>query len=277
MALAPGATLNGVSWSRDWRILNDGFGFAPVECFSMYDLPPMRSYCTTGNSEPCIEAELSQRTLKVKGFELDVVAKGGETTFNLGSRQKHRWIYILLDWERVAGGPWSSSSDEHLALSDSFNRTIVADRWAEGIVDWRAESEALDSSFLPEEENYVKAVGCAGINRRFFVTRKGRFGLGPWNLKVGDVVVAVLGSTVPLVLRRDDGVKINRWERWMNGFKLYQYPKELGRESGTREESKNEFWKVVGEAYCDGFMYYEGDIGKDIHDGKVKVMDYNLC
>ncbi|KAI1376963.1 heterokaryon incompatibility protein-domain-containing protein [Hypoxylon crocopeplum] len=273
VALAPGAALQGVSWCRDWQILNDGFGFNPVEYFSIYDLPPMRSYCTAGNSEPSVEADLSQCVLKVKGFELGVVAKRGECKFRIGYRPSYSWTSLLSNWERIAGGPWSSSSEEDLALSESFNRTIVADRWAGGIADWRAETEAAQSTFSPEEGSYAEALGCAGINRRFFVTQKGRFGLGPWKLKAGDVVVAVLGSVVPLVLRREDRGKIKGKRKL---FKKYQSPEELVRETGIEEESKKEFWKLIGEAYCDGFMYYEGDINKDIQDGRVKIKDYNL-
>ncbi|KAI2615386.1 heterokaryon incompatibility protein-domain-containing protein [Hypoxylon sp. NC1633] len=273
VALAPGAAIRGTSWCRDWRIINNEFDFNPRECFSMYDLPSMRNYCTTGSSEPRVEADISKRVLKVKGFDLDVVAKRGEHIFRPTLPLWRYWSNILMDWERVAGGPWSSSSDEGLASFESFNRTIVADRWAGGIVDWREETEALDAQLStgPEEESYAMAVTCAGSNRRFFVTQKGRFGLGPWNLKAGDALVAVLGSVVPLVLRQRDDGKGKRHIKFLEGYKS---SKKFGSTGGM--ESEEGFWKVIGEAYCDGLMYYEGDIAKDIRDGNVKVKDYNL-
>jgi hypothetical protein len=39
--------------------------------------------------------------------------------------------------------------------------------------------------------------------RRPFITRKGRLGLGPKEMKVGDVVCIIFGAEVPLVLRPD--------------------------------------------------------------------------
>lgn len=224
LALAPGAALQGVSWCRDWRIVNDGLGSNPIEYFSMYDLPQTRDYCTTGDSVPYIEAELNTRVLKVRGFDLGVVGKRGEYTVNLGNRPVRNWSNLLLNWERTAGGPWSLSSDQGLALSKSFNRTIVADKWLEGIADWKTETKALDSNLIPEDGSYVMAVSRAGINRRFFVTKTGNFGLGPWSLAVGDVLVAVLGSVVPLVLRRED--KIER-RCPMNQLKTYLRPMKV--------------------------------------------------
>ncbi|KAI1178857.1 heterokaryon incompatibility protein-domain-containing protein [Nemania sp. FL0916] len=259
IALAPGSALQGVSWCRDWRIPNDGLGLNPMEYFSMYSSPLMKDYCTTGKSEPQVEANLSQRVLKAKGFDLDVVIKRGGCITRIGNHHGRHWGYLLQGWERVAGGPWSSSETESLILSDSFTRTIVADRWSGDIVDWKREIEALDSEILPNEDTFPMAITRAGINRRFFVTQSGRFGLGPWNLQVGDALVAFLGSTVPFLLRQDDGSNTKRPT------------------SGTRDEFRKERWRVVGEAYCDGLMYYEGDIDKDIHNNKkVDLRDYDL-
>lgn len=76
-----------------------------------------------------------------------------------------------------------------------------------------------------------------------------------------------------LGLRQDDKSKRRRQTRWFETCRGFQ---QLARTSEMKEESKEEFWKVIGEAYCDGLMYYEGDIVKDIHDGKVNIEDYNL-
>lgn len=273
VALAPGCALQGVSWCRDWRILNDGFGLSPFAHFSMYDVPLTRDYCATGNSEPCVEADLGQRVLKARGFHLDVIARRGECIHALSRKPAKNWSYLIRNWERIAGGPWSASSNEDLALSVSFHRTIVADRWPGDSVDWKTEIEAFESTLFLEEGSYAGAVLYFVANRRFFVTQNGKFGLGPWNLKAGDVLVAVLGSLVPLVLRQDDKSKRRQQTRWFETFRGFQLS---ARTSEMNEESIEEFWKVVGEAYCDGVMYYEGDIVKDIHDGKVNIEDYKL-
>ena len=51
--------------------------------------------------------------------------------------------------------------------------------------------------------------------------------------------------------------------------------KEVKKRVGIGAEAKN-YWKLVGEVYVDGIMYYEGDIHEDIRDGKVEVRDFHL-
>jgi hypothetical protein len=51
---------------------------------------------------------------------------------------------------------------------------------------------------------YEKAVENVCLNRRFFVTKQGRFGLGPWSIKKGDIVCILLGGKTPFILRIHD-------------------------------------------------------------------------
>ncbi|KAI8631594.1 heterokaryon incompatibility protein-domain-containing protein [Xylariaceae sp. FL1651] len=268
--LAPGTAVPGTSWCRDWRIPNDGFGFNTKNCFSLDDIPMSpKQYSATGASEPEIvgvDLCLGRHVLTVKGFDLGIIEKRGTYEYNPGDRPVRGWSTTLLNWERVAGGPWLPTS--LLApLSKAFNRTIVADRWpparAGDVVDWRTEMETLDANVLPDGKSYAMALSRAALNRRFFVTQEGGFGLGPWNLKTGDHLVAILGSTVPVVLRRDC--------RTVDG-------RRNGKDSGAAAvgEPQQEFWKVIGEAYLDGVMYYNGDIAEDIRNGHVQVRDYRL-
>lgn len=66
---------------------------------------------------------------------------------------------------------------------------------------------------------YAKAINNVCYNRKFIVTRGGRIGVGPKDLKVHDHVCLVPGSAVPLVLRK-------------NGV----------------------FWRLIGDAYVHGVM-----------------------
>ena len=75
--------------------------------------------------------------------------------------------------------------------------------------------------------------------RRFFITQKGRFGLGPQECRNGDLVCVLLGSRVPLILRR--------------------------RYHGL---------KFLGQAYVDGIMDYMGDLSQDMSDGKVRTEEF---
>ncbi|KAI3316945.1 heterokaryon incompatibility protein-domain-containing protein [Xylariaceae sp. AK1471] len=272
VALASGTAIQGTSWCRDWRIPNDGFGLSPFEFFSGYDIyNPSKDYSATGTSVPqvvVVDLNPKRRVLKVKGFELDIVSRRGACQYNSGNRPMRRWSYTLHEWEHIAGGPWSPSSHD-VSLSEAFNRSIVADRWPRGpeegenVVDWRTEVNALDSNTIPRDDSYAMALSCAAINRRFFVTRSGGFGLGPMNLQSGDVMVAILGSSVPLVLRRVNHIKSGREQK-------------TGAGAPARGIQAEEFWKVIGEAYLDGAMYYGGDIDADIRDGRVAIEDYSL-
>lgn len=45
-------------------------------------------------------------------------------------------------------------------------------------------------------------VGAATLNRRFFVTEKGYFGLAPATTQPGDLVCILLGGKVPYIVRK---------------------------------------------------------------------------
>lgn len=65
------------------------------------------------------------------------------------------------------------------------------------------------------------------LGRRFFITKKGYFGLGPQKAEAGDRIGVLFGSGVPFVLRR-----------WNSA-------------EGKR------VWKIVGECYVHGIMQGE--------------------
>jgi hypothetical protein len=94
-----------------------------------------------------------------------------------------------------------------------------------------------------------------GENRRFFVTKSGKFGMGPWNMKKNDIVAVLFGGKMPFVLRRCAAPRGNR--------KLPDY-------------KPREYYKVIGEAYVDGLMYYEASMEDDIASGKVVPQWFHL-
>jgi hypothetical protein len=54
---------------------------------------------------------------------------------------------------------------------------------------------------------YADAVTRAATGRRFFITKRGRMGLGPADLQLGDRIVVFDGCSIPLVVRASgDGV-----------------------------------------------------------------------
>ncbi|PTB42994.1 hypothetical protein M441DRAFT_66759 [Trichoderma asperellum CBS 433.97] len=65
------------------------------------------------------------------------------------------------------------------------------------------------------------------LGRRFFITKKGYFGLGPQKLKPGDRIAVLFGSGVPFVLRKCPAI------------------------TGRRA------WRIIGECYVHGIMQGE--------------------
>ncbi|KAK1753600.1 heterokaryon incompatibility protein-domain-containing protein [Echria macrotheca] len=81
------------------------------------------------------------------------------------------------------------------------------------------------------------------LGRSFFVTKAGRFGLGPRDTKAGDAVAVMSGSGVPFVLReRIDG------------------------------EADSQTWRLVGECYVGGVM-----AGEMMGEEEVKMGRILLC
>ncbi|KAI1126431.1 heterokaryon incompatibility protein-domain-containing protein [Nemania abortiva] len=76
----------------------------------------------------------------------------------------------------------------------------------------RASVSSVDSAHDEEDTiqatHYAEAMYNACMNRAFFVTESGYFGLGPHFMKEGDVVVILYGLKWPAVLRELDG---NQW------------------------------------------------------------------
>ncbi|OCL05410.1 HET domain-containing protein [Glonium stellatum] len=67
-------------------------------------------------------------------------------------------------------------------------------------------------------ENYTSLARNYCMNRRFFVTSKGSFGIGPQWLKKGDIVCVLYGSGVPYILRPNGGTYILLGESYIHGL-----------------------------------------------------------
>ncbi len=69
------------------------------------------------------------------------------------------------------------------------------------------------------------------LGRKFFISKKGYFGLGPPGAKKGDRIAVLLGNDVPFILRRRG---------------------ELGEKQDTGKDCRG--WEVIGETYVHGIM-----------------------
>ncbi|KAL5314438.1 hypothetical protein ACEPPN_017078 [Leptodophora sp. 'Broadleaf-Isolate-01'] len=111
------------------------------------------------------------------------------------------------------------------------------------------DSNTIDPGNMPEEEaedlernmelfNHRIVAFCYG--RKFFITRGGYMGMGPFGMEREDMVYLVEGATVPLILRGVERVFVG------DG---HQFPFQV--------QSENEFL-FIGDAYVHGIMDGEG-------------------
>ena len=266
-----------VSWAVDWEQMTDpewadldtlsprmpGPSFSHLFwagscCPTILSIPELgaRKYsadaglpasCWVGNDDTIFKPE-SWHSLHLKGWQEDTIATVG----SVGPATELNFQECLLpDWEKLAGGPWTHDTD---AKCIAFNRTLLADAWAQNPPtdwpDWSEDDKPLPSGYArvcrQDLTNSPIATALSmnlrldlSNNRHFFITQKGRFGLGPHDCGKGDLVCVLLGSRVPFILRRR-----------YHGFKF------------------------LGQAYVDGIMDYKGGLNKDISDGKVKTEEF---
>ncbi|KAE8451760.1 hypothetical protein EG329_003217 [Mollisiaceae sp. DMI_Dod_QoI] len=101
------------------------------------------------------------------------------------------------------------------------------------------EMEGIDPMMVSYAERIVSLVTLTSTNRRFMVAGK-HYGLAPFCAEVGDVVVVVLGSPVPIVLRESapsmGGGYLNIGDAYLNGIMDEEAVMDLERGIGIVEE-----------------------------------------
>lgn len=206
----------------------------------------------------------SWSSLYLTGWQEDVVAMRGD---RFGEVWKEGNVAkVIRSWERLAGGPWTN--DAHSGRV-KFIRTLVADawqgnlpfNWPEQYQQWlvNAMSQKQSKNVTPiHHEGNVEAQhpssesgpglfdnvgalinGCC-LGRRFFITKRGRFGLGPSRTMTNDRVCVLFGSSVPFILR----------QMGTSGFSF------------------------KGQAYVDGIMDYRGILQDDLKTGKITTQEF---
>lgn len=116
----------------------------------------------------------------------------------------------------------------------------------------------------PEELTALKncfhyAVLTASGSRKFFVTRNGFIGIGPANLQWGDVIYIVLGSRVPLIMRRRPQSTQCLQESVKN---LFDYPGGVQINTEICNGLHDDIHALVGDAYVHGVM--DGEFVRDL-------------
>jgi hypothetical protein len=231
------------SWVPDWSNLRDTacYSLATPSVGSKQRAEIIRPYFYHVSGTKSQTPEVTpDNGLRVKGIRFDTVSQVGEPYEGAPGED----ISLVIEqWETLALGERRQRSTDSYPCSDqplwtALDRTLVADIAVDGSRLGLPEGYL----FLRMALQYMSGVerlrfgisGAAGqtalsdrrraaqlrcVRRRFFITSKGFFGLGPKNMEKGDVVFVLYGCNVPVVLRR-------------NG----------------------QFWAFVGEAFVAGIM-----------------------
>ena len=117
------------------------------------------------------------------------------------------------------------------------------------------ERVGLDPGLLqtPQWDHYIRNLYKAS-GRKLFLTPRGYLGLGPENMREGDVVVVLVGSSVPHVLRplsTTGPPDLNSFSSLKQSPTTYE----------TLPLNADASWTYVGEAYCENIM--DGEIMRE--------------
>ena len=196
------------------------------------------------------------------GWQEDVVELYGDPFDDVRNAAK-----VIKSWEKLAGGPWTNGGD---STRVKFTRTLVADAWQwvcpEGwpesfeqlLIHGTSQSQSLGSTAATQQERDVEAqkpspesgpgsisveqliMACC-FKRRFFITKTGRFGLGPAKTCMSDLVCVFPGSDVPFILMPP---------LWGSEF----------------------FFK--GQAFVEGIMDYKGSLKEDLETNRITTREF---
>lgn len=168
---------------------------------------------------------------------------------------------VMAEWRNFACEASGLPIEE---IEKEFNLTITA-----GFFD------SIPPPDHTAEYNNARDGACLG--RRFFVTSKGSFGLGPEGTKIGDNVCVLLGAPVPFILRKRKSRALDkRWKKQFNKRRLLEKLSIPGQGIPSAEEISYPLWKFIGEAYVRGIMNYNGNIKSDISTRKLLLEHFYL-
>jgi hypothetical protein len=210
------------------------------------------------------ELSIHENMLSVKGVRFDYLWAVGEAIQDSPDDERmsdHRAIFRA--WRlMIQGNPDLQSRYDD--ARQAFWRTITGDRWSDGrrigrehskyfktwvedalelyldFVDRRYTTveEGQDAERATELPSFRSLIFCYG--RKFFITRGGYMGIGPFGMEKEDVVCLVEGACVPLILRDVERVFLAD-----------------GHQTSFQIRSKNQF-QYIGDSYVHGIMDGEG-------------------
>ena len=261
------------SWITDWNASPHPHESERLSRLTLYD--------ASGRSRGLVRLHCKS-ILEVQGFCIDQIKwhdenplKGSIGRVRATTSNWRRQVVVHATGDYISGGSrldafWRtlcvdilySPQDE---AGRAFQRSISAGKssymnWCDPELDiWHRTTMngGLRETFQMGERNEDKnafhyAVECASEGRKFFITSEGYMGIGPGSLTNGDWVFVLLGSRVPLVLRRAAKASVCHGEEVDI---LVSTGHET--ENETRCCSNHRTFELLGDAYVHGIMDYQ--------------------
>jgi hypothetical protein len=202
-------------------------------------------YCAGGDEKPMLQwSDDEPNAIRVPAFEIDTirsvttagisvnetVVEATKLVQSCGKGPRRRKINFDAFWRTLIANSVGESQCEYpaphsySAAFTTFQATCGDPMWAEGMVfgEYLEKMKAMTPISLAAKRVLQ--------GRRFFVTHKGHFGVGPMSCEAGDVVCVFRGGALPYVVRLEE-----------NGNEVCN-----GRTVGS--------FMFLGECYCHGFM-----------------------
>ena len=199
------------SWVPDFSV--------PADSRSFF-LP---SYSASGNLKSRVQFSSNADLMKVEGYEIDFLVEHAES----GSGDRS-----VIDKAQYIGNIIQRWQEHGLSNTRDLWRTLIGDHpfreysHCPAPAEFEQKYEALfEGGPIPDEfgpeltsgerwwefiKPYALAMDATLAGRSIFMTRKGMLGIGPRNVRNGDLVCVLLGGDVPFILREvDRGERLN--------------------------------------------------------------------
>lgn len=194
----------------------------------------------------------------------------GRIPYDYTDRPDAFWRTITADTlyvESFHGSSWLDEGSKYRRATS--NGPAAFEAWKEDDTSKRRRKTSYGPAGLvknyvePEELTALKncfhyAVKTASVSRKFFVMHNGFIGIGPANLRPGDAIYIVLGSRVPLVMRRRPQSTRCSYESLRN---LFDYPGGVRTNTELCNMLHDDMYALVGDAYVHGVM--DGEFVRD--------------
>jgi hypothetical protein len=266
------------SWITDWNASPQHHESERLSRLTLYD--------ASGRSRGPVRLH-SKSILEVQGFCIDQIKwhdenplEGPISRMRATTSNWRRQVGVHTTGDYISGGSrlgafWRTLCADILyspqdEAGRTFQRSTSAGKssyvnWCDQELDiWHRATMngGLRETFQMGERNEDKnafhyAVECASEGRKFFITSKGYMGVGPGSLTNGDWVFVLLGSRVPLILRRAAKTSVCHGEKVEILVSTGH-----GTEKETRCFSNHQSFELLGDAYVHGIMDYQTGTGK---------------